>query len=350
MPMKKIPHGVLLMVLSLLLLSGCGCANNLSEKTADASEAVIGGSYSESSLSSDETASSENVSSETASSAEADGESTDTDFLLSEEESYAQQSEKLIYTADLSLESKEYDRDKQAIEDLIEEYQGIIQSKSESDSNYNWYSEDSSGSQRYLYLTVLIPADAYETFLDGVSEIGHLSSSSQNVENITKQYSDNEEVIAALEKEEERLQEMMDKAETIEDMISVEERIASVETQLNQAKNAKSSMDQSVDYSTVYLSLNEVKEYRQSESSLSFGEKIKQAFWGSLHFFGQVFELLLYLIIYLLPFAILAGIVLLIVFGSIRHAKKKKAGKKAEKERKENQTGQQLNSEEKTEK
>lgn len=344
MPMKKIPHAALLMALSLLLLSGCGCANNLSERTSDASEAVIGGSYSESSLSSDEAASYE-----TASSAEdtADGAYEAADSSLSDEDSSVQQSEKLIYTADLSLETKEYDSDKQAIEDLIEENQGIIQSKSESDSNYDWYSEDSSGSHRYLFLTVLIPADQYETFLDEVSAVGHLSSSSQNVENITKQYSDNEEVIAALEKEEERLQEMMDKAETIEDMISVEERITSVETQLNQAKNAKSSMDQSVDYSTVYLSLNEVTEYRQSESSLSFREKIKQAFQGSLHFFGQVFELLLYLLIYLIPFAILAGIILLIVFGSIRHAKKKKARKKAEKE---NQTDQQLNSEEKKEK
>ncbi len=340
MPMKKIPHVALLMVLSLLLLSGCGCGNSLSEKS---SEAYIGGSDSASTLSSDES-----LSSETASSAAdtADAGAVDED-ALSGEDSYAQQSEKLIYTANLSLESTEYDSDKKAIEDLIQENQGILQSESESDSNYDWYSEDSSGSQRYLYLTVLIPADQYEAFLDEAAAIGHLTSSSQSVENITKQYSDNEEVIAALEKEEERLQEMMDKAETIEDMISVEERIASVETQLNQAKNAKSSMDQSIDYSTVYLSLSEVKEYRQSDSSLSFGEKIRQTFLGSLHFFGQVFELLLYLIIYLIPFAILAGVILLIIFGSIRHAKKKKAGKKAEKE---NQTDQQKSADEKKEK
>lgn len=321
------------MALSLLLLSGCGCANNLSERSSETSAAYVGGSDSASSLSSDEM---------TSSAADTtDAETEDTDYLVSEESSDSQQSEKLIYTANLSLETKEYDKDKKAIQDLIEKNQGIIQTQSESDNNYNWYSEDSSGSQRYLYFTVLIPADEYEAFLDAASEIGHLTSSSQNVENITKQYSDNEEVIAALEKEEERLQEMMDKAESIEDMISVEERIANVETQLNQAKNTKSSMDQSIDYSTVYLSLSEVKEYQQNESSLSFGEKIRKAFQGSLHFFGQVFEFLLYLIIYLIPFAILAGIVLLIVFGSIRHAKKKKARKKAEKENeRENQTDQ----------
>ncbi len=335
MLMKKITRLALLLSLLLLFLSGCGCAADLSEKSSQAAA-----SY-------EETEDSESLSAaaETKSvSGSSEGENA---AASSQEEESSGDSRKLIYTADLNLETKDYDSDKKALEEKIESYQGLIQSESETDSDSSWYSDQSSGSLRYLYVTVLIPADDYQDFLEEASGLGHMTNRSQNVENISRQYSDNEQYIAALEKEEVRLQEMMDQADSIEDMIAVEERLTSVETELNQAKTAKSSMDQSLSYSTVYISLREVKEYKESGQAASLGEKLLKAVKGSVHFFGQVIEFLLYLLIYLLPFAILAGIVLLIVFGSIHHAKKKKAWKKAIKE---NQTDQEKKSEEKTEK
>ena len=90
---------------------------------------------------------------------------------------------------------------------------------------------------------------------------GKVTNRSTNVENISRQYADNEAVITALRKQEERLLEMMDKAETIEDMIAIEARLTDVQTELNRKLSYKSSMDTDVEYSTVHLYINEVAEY-----------------------------------------------------------------------------------------
>ena len=137
--------------------------------------------------------------------------------------------------------------------------------------------------------------------------------------------------IAALEKEEQRLLEMMDKAETVEEMIAVESRLTEVETQLNQYKTQKSYYDNEVRHATVYIDLEEVQSYQDVGNSSGFWGMVRKTFRNSIHALGTFFVWLFTGILWLLPFAALACIVWLIV-RAIRKKKKQKNGAAALKE------------------
>ncbi len=244
--------------------------------------------------------------------------------------------DKLVYTCDLTIQTKDYASAKQAIQDKISAYNGIIQSETESNNDYYWYLyEDSDGSGRTGYLswfvTIRIPSSSYEEFLSGISEDGKVISKTASVSNISREYHQTEAQVEALETQEEKLQEMMEQAETIEDMIAIESRLSEVEAELNYQKSYLASLDTDVAYSTINLSLQEVETYTPvATEEPSFGEKILQACKGSLENFVTGLETMLYAIIYLIPIAVAALVLFLIVRGILRHRKKRKAAKAAD--------------------
>ena len=253
-----------------------------------------------------------------------------------EETEAATTEEKLVYTCDLSIETLTFEESNDSIHDVIEKYHGIIQSESVSDSYSDWYYSDSSKSRGTLTanLTVRIPSKSYQAFLTDLEGVGgKITNRSQNVENITKVYNDQSVLIASLEKQEERLNAMMDAAETIEDMITVEARLTDVQTQLNQARTRLASMDTDVAYSTVYIYLREGFEYKNTTTPRTFPQRLAATFKDSIATFLDVMEGLLNLAIYLLPFAILAGIILFLLrplLAKWRQARRERKARKAE--------------------
>ena len=213
--------------------------------------------------------------------------------------------EKLVYTGNLTIQSLEYDESITALKNKIKEYGGIIEWENESDSNYRWYDSDYSGS-RTLNMTVRIPTENFEAFMNDAGGVGKVISRTTGVENISRQYNDTTVQIEALEKQQERLLEMMDKAETIEDMIMVESRLTEVQSQLNQLRTYRQSMDTDVMYSTVSLSLQEVKEYVHVNES--FFERAWNSFvdgWKNFLWFLEDFTIE---ILYALPYLLIAAV------------------------------------------
>ena len=120
---------------------------------------------------------------------------------------------------------------------------------------------------------------------------------------------------------------MMDKAETIEDMIAVEARLTEVQTQLNQARTQLSYMDSQVSYSTIYLYIDEVADYSSHEEQ-SFGEEILEAIGDSWKSFCSALKDLLILFIYMLPFLLLLALIIYVLVRLIRWLLKKRKDKK----------------------
>jgi hypothetical protein len=153
------------------------------------------------------------------------------------------------------------------------------------------------------------------------------------VQNITKSYNDQSILIESLEKQETRLMEMMDKAETIEDMITIESRLSEVQTQLNQARNTLSGYDTDVNYSTINVQIEEVLQYSSQKVQQTFVERLGNTFTRSWRDFGEFMQDLILAIVYLFPIIIAVIIILVILrpFFSKWNArrKEKKAAKKA---------------------
>ena len=234
--------------------------------------------------------------------------------------------QKLVYTGSVTIETLTYEDTVRNVRDRIKQYKGIIEQENEWDGDHSWYYTDGRKrtTNRNISMTVRIPTRDFESFMNDMDGAGKVTSRSQNVENISRKYSDNSIEIESLELQQTRLLEMMDKAETVEEMIMIEERLSEVQTKLNQKKSYRSSMDTDVEYSTIYLNINEVQEYTPIQDPGieigGFGHKIMETLEYSGKFFIYVLENLVLFLIRIAPFAI---VILLIVL-AIRAWRKKR--------------------------
>jgi hypothetical protein len=256
----------------------------------------------------------------------------------SSSETEAISGDKLVYTGSMEIETLTYEDTVSAVRERITAYNGIVESENAYDYDSGWYSQDGTRTgTRAIYLQVRIPTENFDAFLNDMEGTGKVTSRSSNVENITKQYNDESAEIEALEKQETRLLEMMDQAETIDDMIAVETRLTEVQTELNQKKSDMAQMDTDIEYSTVSLSIQEVLKYSSStdRSIPNFGEKVKEAFQSVGTTFIWLLQGLLLFILYALPYILVIVLICLLIkvirkrMGKETHLfrHKKKAGK-----------------------
>ncbi len=240
-------------------------------------------------------------------------------------------SQKLIYSGSADIETTDFDTSVSDVKTAITEAGGFIESESLSNNNYYWYSSESSRDDRTLQITLRIPSDQFEDFFAGLDQFGKVMNQSTNVENITQRYYSNEANITAKQTELNRLLAMMDQAETIEDMIAVEERISEVEAELSQYQTAKNTMDLDTSYSTITLYIEEVSEVTPSSNVAdSFSYRLKKAFVGGwTNLFEGIGDVFIG-ILYALPTLIILLIIIFVVIRVIKRAQRKKKAKRAE--------------------
>lgn len=237
--------------------------------------------------------------------------------------SQAKAEEKLVYTGNLDLETREYDAYTKEFFGIVNKYAGITQ-------NMNEYTR---AERRYMNMTVRIPAKDFDNFLNDVrTGSGSVVSISTNVDNITKRYADNDLQIASLETQHERLLELLAQAEDLSDVVLLEERLSNVEYQLNSLKSYKGDMDEDVAYSTITVSISEVSVYTRT----SFGQRLKEAFGDSWMNFFEWLQDFVIGIVYALPMILFLAAVYFLIrkpFAKwLIRRRERRAAKKAAKE------------------
>ena len=317
--MKKRFIGIAIVSIA-LCLSGCGNSAGSSVSYSEETYDQVGNSYAAKEAAYDSYAEEAAVD---AGGYMMEGDAADTD---NEESALrAQDGQKIVYTGSLSIQTLEYDKSAASIRRKIREAGGFSEAESENDNDYNWYRRSTGpSSTRNLNITARIPSEKFESFMDSLQGDGKVMNRSMNAENISQVYANKETYKKALEKEQERLLAMMDKAVTIEDMIAVESRLSEVERQLNTYKTDLSAMDKDVQYSTIYISLEEVKRYSDETPTVTFPEKVKYAFEDAINSFTEFCEGIVLFIIRSFPFLILLTIVIALVIRLIRKRQEKR--------------------------
>ncbi|MCM1112494.1 MAG: DUF4349 domain-containing protein [Muribaculum sp.] len=233
---------------------------------------------------------------------------------------------KLIRTVNLDVETKEFDQMLQSIEEQVERLGGYIESMNTyNGSRYARYESGRSSS-----LTVRIPKQQLSGFVNAVSEAGNVVSRSENVQDVTLSYVDLESRKKALMTEQERLQAILERAETLEDIITLEDRLSSVRYQLESMEAQLRTYDNKVDFSTVNLSIQEVKELTPVEEETvwerltgGFTDSLTDVKDGLVDFFVWFVASIPYLVLW---GAVIAAVVLVIRM-IIRRNRRKKAAK-----------------------
>lgn len=211
--------------------------------------------------------------------------------------------QKIITNGSLEIETKNFDETMMVITDAIKGLNGYIQSSDI--RKYTHYTGD--GEYRNATIIIRIPAENLETFLTHTESAGNIVSSKLDSEDITTQYYDLVADIEALEAQEDRLIELYKKAETISDLITIEQRLSSIRNQINKAKMTLENYDLLTTYSTVTIQIEEVEIL--TEKSDSFFSIISNAFDESILNFKDFIMEAIIALIHILPFLAFYGLI-----------------------------------------
>ncbi len=257
--------------------------------------------------------------------------SYDTENAVSEEGavSVTATERKLIKNVDMNVETREYDKLLAAVESKVTELGGYIESL----DAYNGSTYYDYRPTRNANMTIRIPKDRLEEFLNTVSDLGNVTSRSENVQDVTLTYVDLESHRDALKTEQERLLQLLEQAESIEDIITIEQRLSDVRYQLESMESQLRSYDNQVDYSTVYLYINEVEVYTPVEEETTW-ERISTGFMDSLKSIGEgIKEAAIWFVINI-PYLVIWAVVILIIILILKKIKKRTKRIRAEEQKK----------------
>lgn len=228
---------------------------------------------------------------------------------LSEEA--AQTSErKLIRTVDLYTETEQYDDLLAALEVQIASLDGYVEYRYQ--YNGNVY-ENRTYLRRSSTLTVRIPSDRLDEFITRVGESSNIVNKEERVEDVTLRYVDLESHRNALVTEQERLLELLEQAETVEDLITIESRLSQVRYELESMESQLRTLMNQVSYSTVYLSIQEVQRLSPTEEVTIWG-RMRQGLADSFYNLGMGFQNGFVGFVINLPYIVLWLIVIVILF------------------------------------
>ena len=230
---------------------------------------------------------------------------------------------KLIRTVDVNIETKEFDDVLSGIQTKVQELGGYIE-QSSLDGGSAYYSHYN----RYSDMTVRIPADQLDAFIANVKETANVTYISESTEDITLKYVDTESRKIALETERDRLLALLEKAETVEDIITIESRLSEVRYELESYASKLRTYDNQVDYSTVHIGIREVEREVKTEPK-TFWEEVAEEFSDTLYDMGRGFKNFAIWFLGSAPVLLLWAAVIAAAVVVIRAVGKKKRLKKA---------------------
>lgn len=244
------------------------------------------------------------------------GESTTAD-------SYVNPQQKLIRTVYLNAETEAMDDLLANVEQRVAELGGYVEGREVfNGSSYN------SSRTRYANLTIRIPADRMNGFVEAVAEVSNITSNRETAEDVTLDYVATQSRITALETEQERLLELLAQAKDMEDLLLIEARLTEVQSELERVTSQLRVYDNLVNYGTIHLEIREVRQYTVvEEEPETVWQRIASGFMKSLKGLGTgITEVFVFLITAIPYLAVLAlGIAAAILL--IRSSRKKKKQK-----------------------
>lgn len=230
-------------------------------------------------------------------------------------------SQKLIRRIYLDAETDDLDALLGGLDAKIAALGGYAESRSVNGS------ESATRRYRYANLTIRVPADRLDEFVDHIDGASNILSSRETAEDITLSYVATQSRITALETEQTRLLELLAQAEDMASLLMIEERLTDVRTELEQVTSQLRLFDNLVTYATIELSVSEVQEFTPVEEK-TIWQRIGTGFMDSLSGIGTFFTELFVFLVAGSPYIVLIGGVTVLVVWLIKRGKKQQKQKK----------------------
>ena len=227
---------------------------------------------------------------------------------------------KLIRTISMNVETDEFEALVSELQAKITQLGGYVE---QSDMSGSRMSSSGKPVTRFANMTVRIPVSQMNSFVNTVETNGNVTDKSETTQDVTLQYSDLESRKKSLEIEQEKLWEFLEKAESVDTVITLQQRLSEIRYQLESMESQLKLYDNQVDYSTIYLDIREVTIFTpaSAESALTriskgFTNNFKALQIAAMEFFiGVITTIPLWF-----PIVLIAGIVVFF----LRKSRKKK--------------------------
>ena len=216
---------------------------------------------------------------------------------------------KIIVTGNLNVETLDFDNVLNILEANVKKYGGYIQGSSIS-SNRN--------DRRYYDACIRIPAESYNEFLNATKENVNVIFYSENTDDITEKYTDIQARINSLKAEEAKVLEFYDKANNLEELMSVESRLTDIRYEIDSLETKIKNYDLLVNYSTLNIGITETKVYTKTNDN--FFSKLGLNFVNGWSNFVNVLQDIILGIVYNLWIVIL---VVVVIVGIVIYRKKR---------------------------
>ncbi len=309
---------ILSMAAVLAAATGCGSSGNYATKEAAATEyaaeEAAGASDGLYDYYDEEPVEYEESSSTTASSAE----------KVTEEDASSNKSKrKLITNLDLNVETREFDSLITFLRNKTEELGGYVEAENITNRSYN------STMARYGSMTLRIPENKLDGFMSALSEKSNITNQNKTVKDVTLTYADLEGHKKALLAEQEQLLALMEKADTIEDILRIQTQLSDVQYQLESMESQLRTFDNQITYSTVVMNIDEVVEYTP-DAPPSFGQRAKEGFLENWNDVVEFFKELVLAIITHIPVLVVLIIVIVVIIIIVKVLDKKAKKRRSE--------------------
>lgn len=229
---------------------------------------------------------------------------------------------KLIRTVNLDVETDDFDTLLTRLNEQIAALNGYVE---QSDISGN--SIQNTSSRRWAYMAIRIPSTELDNFIQSVESSGNVTNKSETTTDVTLQYSDLESKKKSLTIEQDRIWELLEKADTLEAVIALEERLSEIRYELESMESQLKLYDNQVEYSTIHVNVEEVKVYTPTAPE-TIGERIQKGFTSNLENMQEFFVDLFVFLVSSSPILIPLLIVVLIILSMIRRKHAAKSVKK----------------------
>lgn len=217
------------------------------------------------------------------------------------------QQRKIIKHSNMDLETKDFDTAFAQILDSVSRSGGYIESQNvsgQSIRNKNEYYERSAS------INARIPAEKLDEITSAIGGICNVTSQWEGIDDITDSYFDVEARLNTMRLQEERLLDILSKAESLEDVITLEAKLSDVRYEIESLTARIRRMDSQVAYSYLNLNLREVVEYQNvTTAPKTFGERVSDAFVRSGNRLRNFFENAVIFIIEDLPLMLIRFVI-----------------------------------------
>ena len=216
--------------------------------------------------------------------------------------------------------------------ETMREIQAMVKTSGGIVSNSNIY--EMREGQFGAYMTLRVPEKAFDAIMEQLETYGKTSNVSTSTDDVTMHYVDLESRLKNQKAQEDRLVEILEMAETVEEVLEVQRELFRVRGDIEAMTAQLTHLQDQVSYSTINLSLREEAIPTETISPgafADFGKRVSQAFIGSINFIMNAVSIIILIFVAILPVLVVLGLFVLILVLLVRKLSRRRQLNKAQK-------------------